>query len=39
MDLADKFRLVRIILYKSNEGQAYIESLSSLFVQLFDAVR
>ena len=39
MDLADKFRLVRTILYKSNEGQAYIESLSSLFVQLFNAVR
>ena len=38
MDLADKFRLVRIILYKSNDGQVYIVSLSNLFVQPFNAV-
>ena len=39
MDLADKFRLVRIIFYKSNEGQVYIQLLSNVFVQLFDGVR
>ena len=38
MDLADKFRLVRIILFKSNDGQVYIVSLSNLFVQPFNAV-
>ena len=30
MDLADKFRLVSIVLLKSNKGQVHIETLSNL---------